>query len=199
MALSKTRKRWTFLRMPRIIFSKFMLWIMGWKVSYKIDKNITKGILLVAPHTSNWDFIIGRLCLNALDIRSRYLIKKELFFFPLGFLLRLWGGVPVNRKKPGNIKKNLTAQFEKYDEFMLVITPEGTRKPNSNWKKGFYRIAIKAKVPIILTYLDYKKKKAEVNSIIHPSGNFVSDIKMIGEFYSTITPKYPDKYSGPKY
>ncbi|PLW92380.1 MAG: acyltransferase [Marinilabiliales bacterium] len=199
MALSRSRQWWIFIRIPRILFAKFLLWAMGWKYNYKIDRNVKQAIITVAPHTSNWDFILGRICYNALDIRVRFLIKKESFIFPFSIILRMWGGLPVDRKNPGNLKEMLAKKFDRYEEFMLGITPEGTRKPNPRWKKGFYKIAMDANVPLALTYLDYKKKYAEVGKLVYPTGDYSADMKIIDEHFAQVTPKNPKGYVRPKY
>jgi 1-acyl-sn-glycerol-3-phosphate acyltransferase len=172
---------------------------MGWQNIYKIDRNVKQAIITVAPHTSNWDFVMGRICYSAHDIRVRFLIKKEVFIFPFSLILRMWGGLPVDRKNPGNLQNILAEKFTKYEEFMLAITPEGTRKPNPRWKKGFYRIAQEANVPLVLTHLDYKKKEAVVGKVFHPTGNYAADMKVFDEYFSTVTPKHPEGYVRPKY
>jgi len=178
--------------------SKAILNLFGWKVVGERPK-YKKFVFIAAPHTSNWDFFMGRICFTALDVRVRFLIKKEVFIFPFSLILRMWGGLPVDRKNPGNLQKMLAAKFNKYEEFMLAITPEGTRKPNPKWKKGFYRIAQEAKVPLVLTYLDYKKKNAMVGQVFHPTGNYAADMKVFDEYYSMVTPKHPEGYVRPKY
>ncbi|MBN2728721.1 MAG: 1-acyl-sn-glycerol-3-phosphate acyltransferase [Bacteroidales bacterium] len=172
---------------------------MGWKTIYNIDRSVMQAIITVVPHTSNWDFFMGRICFTALDIRVRFLIKKEVFIFPFSLILRMWGGLPVDRKNPGNLQKMLAAKFNKYEEFMLAITPEGTRKPNPKWKKGFYRIAQEAKVPLVLTYLDYKKKDAMVGKVFHPTGNYAADMKVMDDYFSMVNPKHLEGYVRPKY
>lgn len=199
MALTKERNRWKFIRIPRILISKGILRLLGWTYSYDVSTDIKKAVMVVAPHTSNSDFVMGRLFYNALDIRVRFMIKKESFKFPLNFILKLTGGIPVNRKNPGGIVGEMVNLFGKYDELILGITPEGTRKPNPHWKKGFYRIALEAKIPMLLTYLDYKKKKGCVGKAFYPSGDFSKDMGEISQFYSGVTPKYPKNYVPPEY
>ena len=199
MALTKSRNRWKWVRWPRIILSKAILRLFGWTYNYAVSKDITKAVMVVAPHTSNWDFILGRLCYNALDIRVRFMIKKESFVFPLNLIIRAWGGIPVDRKNPGNIAVEMSEQFAKYDELVLGITPEGTRKPNPHWKKGFYRIAMQSNVPMILTYLDYKKKFGFVGKSMIPSGDYAADMKIMSEFFAECTACHPENYVTPQY
>jgi len=199
MALTRSRNRWKFLRWPKMIISKGILRLCGWTYSYEIPKDITKAVMVVAPHTSNWDFILGVLCYNSLDIRVRFMIKKESFIFPLNLIIRAWGGIPVDRKNPGNIADQMAAQFARYDELVLGITPEGTRKPNPHWKKGFYRIALQSKVPMILTYLDYKRKFGRVGMLIYPSGNYQADMKIMSDYFAQCTPAHPENYVTPQF
>lgn len=199
MSLTPARQKWKFIRWPRIVISQAILRLFGWRYSYLISRSITKSVMVVAPHTSNWDFILGRLCYNALDIRVRFMIKKELFFFPVGLFLRLWGGVPVDRKNPGKIAEEAAAMFQRFDELTFGITPEGTRKPNPHWKKGFYRIAVHAGVPMTLTYLDYKKKHASVGLAVYPTEDYAADMKVISSFFATVTPAHPENYVTPQF
>jgi 1-acyl-sn-glycerol-3-phosphate acyltransferase len=199
MSLTPARQKWKFVRWPRIVISQAILRLCGWRYRYLIPREITKSVMLVAPHTSNWDFILGRLCYNALDIRVRFMIKKEMFFFPVGIFLRMWGGVPVDRKNPGNITEQASGMFARYDELTFGITPEGTRKPNPRWKKGFYRIAMHANVPIAFTYLDYGKKDAVVGKIFYPTGNYSEDMKEIAAYFAKVTPAHPENYVTPEF
>lgn len=199
MALIKSRNRWKFIRWPRIFISKSILWICGWKYEYAVSTDVTKAVMVVAPHTSNWDFILGRLFYNALDIRVRFMIKKESFVFPLNIFLKMWGGIPVDRKNPGTIAESMTKKFNEYDELIIGITPEGTRKPNPHWKKGFYRIAVQAGVPMVLTYLDYKRKFGFVGKMVYPSGNYSEDMKILSAFFAECTPCHPENYVTPQY
>lgn len=197
--MSKTRReKWRFLRLPKIYFSKFILWIFSWKVSYMPTEKALTAVMIVAPHTSNWDFIIGKLAFWALDMKVKVMIKKEWFVFPFGFLLRMFGAFPVDRRNPKNICEKCSAEFAKYGELMICITPEGTRKANPNWKKGFYKISQEAKVPLALTFLDYKTKCGGVAEIFYPSNDYFSDLEYISKFYSNYTAKFPEQFALPK-
>jgi len=113
--------------------------------------------MVAAPHTSNWDFVYARAAFFILGIRLRFTIKKELFFFPLGALLKGLGGIAIDRQSRENMTSKMIELYHQYDELVLLITPEGTRSYAEKWKKGFYYIAQGAKVPIVLGYLDYQK------------------------------------------
>lgn len=175
--------------------AKIILKIMGWKINCEMVINFDKAVLVVAPHTSTTDFWIGRLTFWCLGLPIKFVVKKEFFKFPFGFFLRAMGGVPVDRQKSAGAIEQVTMIFDDYDKVFIAITPEGTRKYTENWKKGFYYIALRAKVPIILCYLDYKKKEGGMGEVIMPGGNIDSDMKKVFDFYSGVTAKYPEKFN----
>lgn len=150
---------------------------------------------MVAPHTSNFDFFIGRIAYYSSGLKIKFLIKQEAFIFPFQTLLRSFGGIPVNRSKKSNLVQRIVHMFENNDRFLIAVTPEGTRKLSTEWKKGFYFIAQQAKVPIALGYIDYKKKEGGYGPIITPSGDYEKDLKFIEDFYRNITPKHPEKFN----
>ncbi|MDR2384419.1 MAG: 1-acyl-sn-glycerol-3-phosphate acyltransferase [Tannerella sp.] len=164
---------------------KFILHVTGWKIGYD-GGSVRKSVICVAPHTSNWDFLIGKLFYNAIGRKSKFLIKKEWFVFPFNFIFGSMGGIPVNREKSSSTTERLAKEFLRYDTFHLAITPEGTRKKTSEWKKGFYYIALKAKVPIQVAYIDYAKKEAGIKANFHPTGNVEDDIMTIRAMYEGV-------------
>lgn len=170
--------------------------LLGWKLVGNIPDDVKKCVITVAPHTSMADFILGRLAYCYLDRNVRYLIKKELFDIPVlkSILLRL-GGMPVDRSGRNNIVNQAAALFGKYDDLNIIIAPEGTRKLVRNWKKGFYYIAIKANVPIVLGFLDFKKKELGFGPTFYPTGNFEEDWKQMEVFYRGINAKHPERYN----
>ena len=175
--------------------SRIILRLWGWKINGCIPPDVKKCIIIVAPHTSNYDFIIGRLAYFSLGIKARFLIKKEVFVFPISGLLKAMGGIPVNRGKRNNMVDNIAEMFEKSESLYVVITPEGTRKLVRKWKKGFYFIAQKANIPISLGYMDYAKKEGGVGPLIIPSGDYKKDLTEIENFYKTMTPCHPEKFN----
>ena len=179
--------------MRRISF--FILWLIGWKSTDRAPEGIDKAVLMVAPHTSNWDFILGRLYAWTANIPVRFLIKKEMYFWPLGWLLDKIGGVPVDRKKSRNTVDAVAALFDNYDRIYIAITPEGTRKLSHNWKKGFYFIAQKANVPILLSYIDYKKKIVGMGKPFEITGSLEDDMKRMKDFYREKGARHPEKFS----
>ena len=174
--------------------SKYILHLWGWKVVGNIPVE-KKMVVVSVPHTSNWDFIIGRLFMFSVGLKPKLLMKKELFFFPLGWVLRKVGGIPVDRKQKNDIIDRMVYEFEHADNLVLVITPEGTRKKVSEWKKGFYYIAASANVPIVPGYFDFKKKTIGIGEPFFVSQSIDADINRIKEFVKDVTPKYPNLFS----
>ncbi len=177
------------------IISRLVLRIIGWKIEGEIPEDIKKCVILAAPHTSNWDFVIGRLSYWSLQVPVKFLIKKEAFDHSLGFLVKKMGGIPVDRKKSTHMVEQVAALFKEYDVLNVIITPEGTRKLVTNWKRGFYFIAVKANVPIVMGFVDYKKKQGGFGPVLYPSGDYDADLKRIEDFYRTKTAKHPEKFS----
>ncbi|HNR86006.1 MAG: lysophospholipid acyltransferase family protein [Crocinitomicaceae bacterium] len=169
----------------------FILSLFGWKID-KTPPTVSKCVVCMGPHTSNWDFVIGRLTFSYYGVNTKFLIKKELFRPPFGGLMRKMGGIPVDRKHKNNMTKVAVEEFKKTDNLFLVFTPEGTRKYNSHWKKGFYHIALEAKVPIYVAYIDYKNKTGGWDSLFEPTGDVDADIKEIKKRLSKYTGKVPE-------
>ena len=174
---------------------RISLKLMGWKVIGTYPPEIKKCVLIAGPHTSMWDFILGRMAFYRFHIKVKFLIKKELFKFPFGGLLKRLGGIPVNRGKKNNMIEYISELFEKSEKLIIVITPEGTRKYNAHWKKGFYYIAQRANVPIVMAFIDYAKKEGGIGKVMYPSGNFEEDFKIIEDFYRGKNAKYPEKFN----
>lgn len=167
---------------------------MGYKTQVTVQRP-SKYIIALAPHTSNWDFIIGHLYLWAEGFRCSFLIKKEWFFWPMCYVMRQLDGIPVYRTKSQGSTDIIAQQAIQSDTFRLCITPEGTRKRNPEWKKGFYYIALKANLPILLYGLDYKRKLIVCTKEFHPTGDYEKDIQEIKDFYKDFKGKYPEKFA----
>lgn len=167
---------------------------LGWKKDVTVS-HPKKFIICLAPHTSNWDFIIGLLFSRAEGLKSNFLMKKEWFFWPLGPIFRKLGGVPVWRSKHTSMTDNLAETARKRDTFGLCITPEGTRSLNPEWKKGFYFIALKAGIPILLYGVDYEKKLIQCTKVIIPSGDVEKDMKEIKLYFKDFKGKKPEKFT----
>jgi len=172
---------------------RFFFWLFGWKIDKHSPEGVKKCVVAVGPHTSNWDFIIGKMAFISFGVNAKFLIKKSLFFFPLGFFMKRMGGIPVDRSKANNLTSKAKELFETNENLFLVFTPEGTRSYNPNWKKGFYYIAVEAKVPIYIAYIDYKNKMGGFHSLFEPTGDLKKDILEIKKTLAQFSGKYPEK------
>lgn len=178
----------------RTLSRKILYGCLGWKSDIKVE-HPRKFILCLAPHTSNMDFIIGLLYSRAEGLRANFLMKKEWFVWPLGVWFRHLGGIPVNRGKHTSMTDALAEAARQHPEFRLCVTPEGTRSLNPDWKKGFYFIALKAGLPILLYALDFERKMIVCEKTIVPSGDVDKDMKIIKSYYKDFKGKHPEKFS----
>lgn len=170
---------------------------MGWTADITVQLP-PKCIIAVAPHTSNMDFIIGILYSRAVGFQANFLMKKEWFFGPLGPFMRHLGGIPVRRDKKCSLTDQLAQAAKEMKTFRLAITPEGTRSRVEEWKKGFYYIALKADIPIMLYGLDFKEKKIVCKKEIMPNGNFQEQMKDIISYFKSFQGRHPEKFGFPK-
>lgn len=178
--------------------SRFILKLAGWK-SVVTTAEPLKSILCVVPHTSNWDFIIGKLFYWAEGRKAGFLMKKSWFFFPVGNMLRAMNGIPVDRSRNNSVVQQMILEFAKKDKMHLAITPEGTRKLNKRWKLGFYHIAVGAGVPIQLAYIDYQKKEMGIKEVFYPTGDEKADLKHIYAYYKeNAGPRFPESFAVPE-
>lgn len=153
-----------------------------------------KCIIALAPHTSNWDFIIGNLYSRAKKFQCDFLMKKEWFFWPMGILMRRLGGIPVYRNKQMHSTDIIANKAKDAEHFRLCITPEGTRKAQPDWKKGFYYIALKAEIPILLYGLDFAERRIVCTKTIVPNGDIEAQMKEIKDYYSHFKGLHPEKF-----
>ncbi len=167
--------------------------LLGWKSVITVPL-YDKCVICAAPHTSNWDFPLGKVFYGALGRPANFLMKKEWFFFPLGFLLKSMGGIPVNRKRKNSLVDQMAERFVSSKWLNLAITPEGTRKANAEWKKGFYYIALKAQVPILLFGIDYPSRTISCTRAIIPSGDFEKDMQEIKSHFRQYRGKKPENF-----
>lgn len=178
--------------------SNLILKSFGWKVQGAVPAEIKKFVVVVAPHTSMWDFFIGFLVYKALGIKAHYLIKKEMFFFPISGLVKKLGGIPVDRHNKNTVVEDVVKLFETHENFCLTITPEGTRSLVRTWKSGFHRIALAARVPVVAGFLDYEKKIAGIIGVVELSGDFEKDLSKIQGLYKGISGKHTEKFYLPE-
>lgn len=171
---------------------------MGWQTNLVFPYNhLPKYIVIVAPHTSAWDFIIGVAYRSVLGMeKARYLGKKELFKPPFGFIFRWLGGTPVDRTSSHNLVDQVAGMFDRHEEFAIALSPEGTRQKVEKLKTGFYFIAKKAGVPIIMVGLDYEGKRVIFSEPFMPTENQEKDFEHIVAFFRPIKGKFPEKSLG---
>ncbi len=176
----------------KTLSEKILNWC-GWKIKNDIELP-DRCVICIAPHTSNWDFVWGNFFNKAMQAKSHFFMKKEWFRFPLGPIMRALGGIPVDRSRKTSLTDQIAQEFACHEKFQIGITPEGTRKYNPDWKRGFYYIACKAGVPIVLAAIDYQKKELGYKKIFHPSGDYDADIVEIKDFYKNVKGKYPELF-----
>ena len=191
------------------MFKRLCRWwfqLTGWKVVTVTPENtgttdIRKYVIIGAPHTSNWDFILGMAALELMKLPVKFTIKKEWMFFPVGGFLRHLGAIPIDRTpKPGVQHKNMVNVMVDLldaatEDLVIVVTPEATRSRREKWKKGFYHVAKRAGVPILLGFIDYAKKECGVKKIFYPTDDIQADMRQIMAFYQTTKPKYHELFS----
>lgn len=180
--------------MKQKLYSFIYYKLLGWKTNVTVP-NYAKCVICAAPHTTNWDLFIGKLFYGAIGRKTSFMMKKEWFFFPLGILFKAVGGIPVNRGKKTSLVDQMAQRFAESTYFNLAITPEGTRKANPNWKKGFYYIALKAQVPILLIGIDYEKKTITATRELMPSGDIEKDLKEIKLYFKDFKGKKPENFA----
>lgn len=167
---------------------------MGWTAEDTLPKR-DKCIICVAPHTSNWDFIIGQLYYRSIGRHAGFLMKKEWFWGPLGWIFRSMGGIPVYRSQKASMTDTIAEQAMAADHFAVAITPEGTRKLVTTWKRGFYYIALKAGLPIQCYAMDFERKHITGTLEIMPSGDVEADLRRIMEYYRPVKGKHPELFA----
>lgn len=180
--------------MSRRLCGFLLFKVMGWKVEVTVPMG-EKYIIALAPHTSNFDFLLGVLYSRAMGIRCDFLMKKEWFFWPLGILMRYLGGIPVYRSKKMSMTDQLAAVAKERDMFHLCVTPEGTRSRTTEWKKGFYYIALKAGLPILLYGVDYPSKTIRCTESVIPNGDIEKQMLFIKSYYKDFVGKHPEKFA----
>lgn len=180
------------------MWKSFCRWLLYRRLRWSVDvtePRPEKCVVCLAPHTSNWDFIIGQLYNGAEGIHSSFLMKREWFRWPLGVLFRRMGGIPVRRDTHMNMTDALAQMVIERNELHLTITPEGTRKMNADWKLGFYYIALKAGVPILLYGIDYRRKLIQCTRTIIPNGDVEAQVREIKMYYKDFMGKKPENFS----
>ena len=173
------------------IISENILHALGWKVT-GIFPNIEKSVIIFAPHTSYWDAFYGKLILMQSDLNYKFLSKKEFFKFPLKYFFQFYGSIPVSRNK--EYVDEVVSLFEKSKSLHIVLSPEGQLPKTDHWKKGFYYMANRANVPIIVGYIDYKKKEIGIKGVINDTSNMTETISEISQMYKGVDGKNPNNF-----
>ncbi len=170
-------------------FWQLILKLINWRIEGNIPDEISKFVIVVAPHTTNWDFFLGVIARGAAGFHSNYLGKSSLFKPPFGFIFRALGGIPVDRSKNNNLVDQVVKEVELRKKFGLAVAPEGTRKKVDLWKTGFYYIAVKAGIPIIPTQLDWEKRVVRFLEPFYPTGDITKELPLIQSKFENIKGK----------
>ncbi|PIB25235.1 lysophospholipid acyltransferase family protein [Maribacter sp. 4G9] len=172
--------------------SRFLYFnLLGWKMVGEFPSRLNKFVLIVVPHTSWWDFLLGLLVRSVLNEEINYIGKKSLFDSPFGWFFRWTGGAPIDRSKSNDTVSAIVKIFESRDKFRLALSPEGTRKKVEKWKTGFYHIAKQANVPIVMVAFDYGKKEVRFSKPQMPTGDQVADIEKYSSYFKGVVGKHP--------
>lgn len=179
------------------MLSRLSHWILtklGWTLQVDIP-DVRKFVAIAAPHTSNWDFPLGILSAKAIKLKVNWLGKHSMFRWPYGWFFRAIGGTSIRRDQGQNYKQQLTDLFNRSEDMVLALAPEGTRSKTDHWKTGFYYIARAANVPILMAYLDFGKKQVGIGGMFYPSEDIDADFVKIREFYASRRGKNPENES----
>ena len=174
------------------IVSRIILKILGWKAVGEMPP-VSKSVIIFAPHTSYWDGLYGKLFLMQYKMNYKFLSKKEFFIFPLNIFFKMYGSIPVSNTK--EYIDEIVSILEKSDNLHIVLSPEGKRARTDHWKKGFYYIAKKAEVPIVLGFMDYDKKECGIKGVITNTDDMKETITEIGRIYKEVGAKHPENFS----
>jgi len=171
---------------------RLFLGFFGWRTEGQLPEG-SKFVIIAAPHTSNWDLPFMLAVSYVFGVRLSFLMKHTMFWGPFGPFFRWLGGIPVDRRARHNLVQQCVDAFRQHEQLVLAIPPEGTRSKVRYWKTGFYWIAHDAKVPILLGFLDYKRKVGGLGPTVFPSGGLKADLEKIREFYRGISGKHPSQ------
>ncbi len=172
-------------RLAKFIYYK----LMGWSVKGEFPSYLDKCVIIVVPHTSWWDFLLGIVIRKVWNEEINYIGKKSLFDSPFGWFFKWTGGAPIDRSKSSDTVKSIAQIFKDRDKFRLALSPEGTRKKVKQWKTGFYFIARTAKVPIVQVAFDYGKREIKISEPICTTDNQEADFKRYHSFYEGVLGK----------
>lgn len=187
------------LSLPQRLLRRLLLgWYRasGWRPAGDFPPD-RKLVIVGASHTSNWDFLIFLGTVHAIGRQVRFIGKHSLFKGPLGGFMRALGGVPVDRAAPQDLVSQIVAQFDAHDDFVLIVAAEGTRSYTTNWRTGFYQIALRAGVRIVCAGPDYPTRRGVFGPVIVPTGDYAADMAPAFAFFRSLRPKYPARAGFP--
>jgi|AMFO01.1.fsa_nt_gi 1-acyl-sn-glycerol-3-phosphate acyltransferase len=177
--------------LARSVARSLLRWA-GWRIEMQ-DPGTSRYIVIGYPHTSNWDFMVTLLFMIAEKVPIRLVGKASLFRGPVGVVMRSVNAIPVDRSKRHNFVDQVAELFRQHDELVIGIAPEGTRGKSHRWRTGFYYMALKAQVPVVLAFLDYGNKVCGFGPSFVPSGDIEADFNLIRAFYRDIQGKNPNQ------
>ncbi len=183
----------------RVVYLQRIADSVGARVGWRVEANLPvpeKCVVIGAPHTSAKDFFAMLLLTTSLGVKFHWVAKDTLFWGPMGYIARLFGGIPVNRREQTGFVERMATLFQERTVLRLAIIPEGTRRRTDYWKTGFYYIARAANVPIVMGFADYKRKTVGLGPSLIPTGDIQADMRIIREFYTDVTGRYPNQQSG---
>jgi 1-acyl-sn-glycerol-3-phosphate acyltransferase len=172
--------------------AKLLFRVFGWKTEGVVAQP-ARFVIIAAPHTSNWDAVVMVTAAYIFGVKLSWFIKDAAFFFPLGMIVRFFGGIPIDRSRRNKVVDQAIERFQDSEQLILAVPPEGTRKHSTHWKTGFYHIARGAGVPIVLGYVDYKRKVAGLGPAFTPTGDIEADFEVFQDFYAKVTPRHPEQ------
>jgi 1-acyl-sn-glycerol-3-phosphate acyltransferase len=170
-----------------------VLSMLGWEMIGDFPE-VKKSIVIFAPHTAHIDALYGKLGFSSLGIKYLFLSKKELFFFPMNLVMKKFGSMAVRGVEGKNAIYQVVDILNRTDELNVVLSPEGRIYKVDDWNKGFYYMALKAQVPIVVAYLDYKNKQMGVKGIIYELDSYETVIKQINHMYKNVQGKNPENF-----
>jgi 1-acyl-sn-glycerol-3-phosphate acyltransferase len=174
--------------------SRRLLRLFGWTVDVGLPP-APKGVIVVYPHTSNWDFVVGYLAKVAAGVRLEWIGKASLFRWPFGALLRRMGGIAVERGAHAGVVAQLAREYARRERIWVAIAPEGTRSRTDHWKSGFYHLALAAGVPVGLAFIDYRRRLVELRTTLLLTGDVDRDLERLRAFYKDVQGCRPEQAS----
>ena len=170
-----------------------ILALFGWRLTGAVP-DIPKYVIIGAPHTSNWDFVLALLMALSFKLKINFMMKDEMFRPPFGWFFKALGGIPINRRSSNRVVDQMIERFKERERLALVITPEGTRARVPAWKTGFYHIAHGAGVPIVTGFADYERKVCGIGPVVVPTGDIEADMEKLRAFYGGIRGRHPEQF-----